>query len=460
MRILLVQPQGPTSLVGFNRLARPEPLALEILAGSLRDHDVRVLDLRVDTRPAALQEDLASFQPQIVGVTAYTIDVPSAKAIIQEVKATEPGIFTVVGGHHASLQPGDFDGPDTDFVVVGEGEVTFTELVRALETGVDYRQVQGLIFRERGRQVFVGPRTPLANLDQSPLPDREVTDRYRDSYWLRFWQGVYTMESARGCPYRCNFCSVWKFYGGRCRLKSAEAVVQQIAALPGDFAGFVDDNFLQNLPRAAAIHERLKAVGVKKRYWMQARSDSILKRPDIVEKWASIGLTTVLVGLEAFRDSDLAKVNKHNSIRANEEAVRVLHANNVDIWGAFLIDPQWLRADFDALIQYVRGLKITFPQFTVLTPLPGTDLFRERVQDLVTRNFARFDFMHTVLPTRMPLEEFYENMARLYASTTLGLADIRQKVRLGNIPIQQLQSLRGVMRELTNPLSYLAEGSE
>ncbi len=458
MRILLVQPRGSATLVGFNRLARPEPLALEILAAALPDHQLRILDLRLEDAPAALSQELATFQPQLVGVTGYTTDVPSAQELLREVKSLDPSIRTVVGGHHASLQPQDFNMPEADFVVIGEGEVTLPELVTALETGRDPREVLGVMYREGGRQVFVGPRPPLGQLDNSPVPNREVTSRYRSGYYLRFYQGAYTMESARGCPYRCNFCSVWRFYGGKCRLKKADTVVDQILAIHGDFVAFVDDNFLQNLPRAEAIYERLKGLGLKKRFWMQARSDSIVKRPDLIEKWASIGLTTVLMGLEAFRDDDLAKVNKSNSIATNEKAVQILHANNVDIWGAFLVDPQWTRPDFDALIQYVRNLKITFPQFTVLTPLPGTDLFRERVQDLITSNFANFDFLHSVLPTRMPLDEFYENMARLYGSTTLSLSDLRQKIRLGNIPTDQLRHLKGLMAELTNPKAYMAEG--
>lgn len=457
MRILLVQPRGSASLVGFNRLARPEPLALEILASSLPNHDVRILDLRVEDAPDALQNELVAFQPRLVGVTGYTTDVPSALELLKSVKGTDPSIRTVVGGHHASLQPLDFDLPEADFVVIGEGEVTLPALVEALESGRDFRQVLGLIYREGMHQVYVGPRPPLRDLDTSPVPDREATRRYRDRYYLRFWQGAYTMESARGCPYRCNFCSVWRFYGGKCRLKKASTVVDQIAAIHGEFVAFVDDNFLQNLPRADTIFQRVKTLGLKKHFWMQARSDSIVKRPDLIEKWASIGLTTVLMGLEAFRDEDLAKVNKSNSVATNEKAVQILHANNVDIWGAFLVDPQWQRPDFDALIAYVRKLKITFPQFTVLTPLPGTELFRERVHELITSNFANFDFLHSVLPTRMPLDEFYENMARLYASTTLSLSDLRQKIRLGNIPTSQLHSIRGLMAELTNPKAYAAE---
>ncbi|MHB1415837.1 MAG: B12-binding domain-containing radical SAM protein, partial [Chloroflexota bacterium] len=152
MRILLVQPEWSMTLVGFNKLARPEPLGLEILAGALPHHDVRILDLRVDKTPNVLQSTLASFQPHMVGVTAYTTDVPKAMAIMAEVKATSPEIYTVAGGHHASLAPHDFDRPFVDFIVVGEGEETFPQLVDALEAGRDFREIKGIIYSEDGAQ--------------------------------------------------------------------------------------------------------------------------------------------------------------------------------------------------------------------------------------------------------------------------------------------------------------------
>lgn len=456
MRVLLVQPDPAPSLVGFTRLARPEPLALELLAGALTEHEVKILDLRVESSPTtALADTIAEFVPDVVGVTGYTTDVPRMQEILNEVKRFDRSIYTVAGGHHASLCPEDFDSDTVDFIVVGEGEVTFPLLLNALERRQEYRDIAGLVYRSNGHQVFTGPRPPMRSLDDSPLPDREATAHYREHYWFRFWQGAYTMESARGCPYRCNFCSVWKFYQGKCRLKSVDRVAEELATLPGQFVAFVDDNFLQSLPRAQRLFERVKDLGLKKRFWIQARSDSIARRPDLVEKWASVGLSTVLVGLEGFREEDLTRVNKSNSVKTNEKAVEILHKNDVDIWGAFLVDPSWLRSDFDALINYVRNLKITFPQFTVLTPLPGTDLFRESVHQLITRNFARFDFLHSVLPTRLPTEEFYENMARLYASTTLSLSELREKIRRGHIDSAQLKSIRGLMQELTNPRSYL-----
>jgi radical SAM superfamily enzyme YgiQ (UPF0313 family) len=452
MKVLLVQPEDPSSLVGFTRLACAEPLALEILAATIPDHEVKILDLRVDPH---LRETLQDFAPDLVGVTGYTTNVPRMLSICREVKELDPTICTVVGGHHASLCPEDFDCQDVDVIVVGEGEATFPELIEAVAEGYDYQRVAGIIYRRGGVQIRTPPRSPII-LDDSPFPARHLVDDYRGEYHFQFWTSPYPVETARGCPYRCKFCSVWAFHRGKCRVKSPQRVLKELEDIVGDVVAFVDDNFLQSLPRAERIYELIKAAGIRTRFWMQARSDSIVRRPDLIEKWAKIGLSTVLVGFEKFREEELTDLNKRNTVRTNEEAAHILNQNGVDIWGAFIVDPRWTKPDFDALIDYVRRLKISFPQFTVLTPLPGTEFFREKINELVTRNYELFDFLHSVLPTRLPTRDFYENMARLYANTTMSLSELKERVRSGRIPVSALKRVKNLLVDLTNPQAYLS----
>lgn len=452
MKILLIRPDGSHNMVGFSSLIRPEPLVLEILASMVPEHEVKILDMRVDR---SLERTVKSFQPDLVGVTGYTTDVPEMLRICREIKQLSSQILTVIGGYHATLVPEDFDEDSIDIIVVGEGENTFPQLITAIEKGRSLERVPGLIYREEGRQMFSGERPLIRNLTALPFPARELTDKYRNQYHFHFWSNPYLVETARGCPYRCTFCAVWKFHRGKCRVKAPERVVEELKSLAAEIVCFVDDNFLQGLDRAEQIYRQIKDVGIQSKYWMQARSDSIVKRPDILRKWAEIGLTTALIGFEKFREEELASVNKSNSIKVNEEAMQIMRDNGVEMWGAFIVDPEWTGPDFDALIDYVRSMKITFPQFTVLTPLPGTDFFREKLDDLITSNYEVFDFLHTVLPTKLPLDEFYANMARLYASTTMSLTDLKQRIRSGRIPISALNRVKGLLADVTNPEAYL-----
>ncbi|MBI4299553.1 MAG: cobalamin B12-binding domain-containing protein [Chloroflexi bacterium] len=457
MKILLVEPRISSKMVGYTRMIRPEPLALEFIAASVPEHDVRILDLRVDEKP--LEKELADFQPDVMGVTGYTTDVPSMRELMRQAKALDPDIITVAGGYHASLLPEDFDLPYVDVLAIGEGENTFRDLVSALDSRQDLAKVPGLRYRKDGVQVATPRRKLSHNLDELPLAARSLTDRYRSRYHFHFWENPYLVETTRGCPYRCNFCSVWVFHNMRSRHRSAECVVNELKSLSGKtrMICFVDDELFQNPKRAERIADLLKAEGdLGFQYWAQVRADDVAKWPHIAEKWRDVGLNSVLVGLEKINDEGLASVNKKTSTQINEKAIHILQDNlGIDIWGAFIVDPSWTKFDFDNLIDYVRSRKIAFPSFTVLTPLPGTQLFAEKVNELITRNYEIFDLLHTVLPTKLPLDEFYANMARLYESTTLGWRDLLNRVKEGRIPRSSLERVRELLKDVTNPEAYL-----
>lgn len=453
MKILLIQPRSSDLMVGFTLMVRPEPLALEIIAAAVPEHEVRILDMRIDP---ALQETLASFQPDVVGVTGYTTDVPRMLETCAEVKALAPGTVTVVGGYHASLKPEDFAVDYVDVIVVGEGEITFKALCAAIERKQGLETVEGIIYNAGGKQIATAPRLQIGDLDQIPLPARHLSDQYRSRYHFHFWENPYLVETARGCPYRCTFCAVWKFHRRKCRVMSAARVVKDLESTDSRVVCFVDDNFFQNIRRSRELYRLIKAAGIKKQYWIQARADTIVRHPDMIKEWAEIGLDSALIGFEKINEDELESINKHSSVSANMDAIRILNENNVDMWGSFIVDPQWTKPDFDALIEYVRNANICFPLFTILTPLPGTAFFQEKMGDLITRNYEVFDLLHTVLPTKLPLDDFYANMARLYGSTTLGWKGLKDRIRAGRIPISALDRARELLRKVTDPEAYLS----
>jgi radical SAM superfamily enzyme YgiQ (UPF0313 family) len=439
-------------MVGFTSMIRPEPLALEIIAASVPEHEVRILDMRLDR---ALEETLRESGPDLIGVTGYTNDVPGMLRVFDTAKRLKPEAVTVAGGYHATLVPEDLYAPAVDVIVKGEGEITFRELVSAIEDGRSFARIPGIIYRRKDKRVHTRTRPLVRRLDDLPFPNRALTAQYRSQYHFHFWDNPYLVETGRGCPFRCTFCAVWKFHRGKCRFRSSERVFEELKDLNQRVVCFVDDNFLADIRRVDRLADMLLSAGVHVHSWCQMRADSVVRHPEVVRKWAQVGLQSTLVGFESFRDEDLESVNKSSSIRINEQAMQILSNNGVDMWGAFIVDPQWTRLDFDALIDYVRSKKISFPTFTILTPLPGTQFFQEKLKDLTTHNYELFDFLHTVLPTKLPLEEFYANMARLYASTTLGLSELKKRIRAGQIPVSSLGRIREVLCDVTNPQAYL-----
>jgi len=140
----------------------------------------------------------------------------------------------------------------------------------------------------------------------------------------------------------------------------------------------------------------------------------------LVEKWVEAGLHGVLLGLEGATDEMLGSVNKHNTLETNIQAIRILQELDVIIWSAFIIDPMWGVEDFDRLTDFIMEWELSPTQFTILTPLPGTDLYRQRYDELLTHDYRCFDTMHSVLPTRLPREEFYKQFAKLQNLRQMG----------------------------------------
>lgn len=452
MRILLVQPGLPEG-VGFRLVASPEPLHLEMIAATVPEHDVRILDMRLDSD---LETTLRDFQPDMVAATALTPEVSPAQDILDRAKAFSPDIFTVAGGHHATLLPQDFSLPQVNAIALGEGETVFPRLVQAVAGRRSLDDVPGIVWRNRDgafiRNERLNERIDLGSL---PMPRRDLTQAYRNEYFFLFDRPDTSVATSRGCPFRCAFCSVHEFYHGSINQMPPERVLAEVAAVATEHITFVDDNFLMNYRRETAIANRIKAEGIRKRYSMECRADSIVRHPDLVTKWVDIGLYAVLLGLEGGSDEMLKGVNKSCSIDTNNRAIRILQDHGVIIWGAFIVDPDWTTDDFKRLHDYVREKRITHTQFTILTPLPGTQLYRERRQDLLTDDYSCFDTLHAVVPTRLPREEFYRNFADLYRQTDL--APYYDLVQSGKMTIEDCRRGKQMLDVLSDWERYVVK---
>ncbi|HJZ87937.1 MAG TPA: radical SAM protein [Polyangia bacterium] len=418
MRILLVQPPEGSAF-GVSKVFLPEPLGLELVAAALTPdrHELRLIDMRLE-RWSVLERELRDFRPDAVGVAcAFTSEVIRVREIAQVVRAVRPQAFLFLGGHDATRTPTHFGPEHADAIVMGEGEWTAPRLLRAVEGNQRLDDIPGLsVMTDQGPLRNEG--TPdYQEMDLLPVPRRDLVERYRMRYFIGFQRPVYSMETTRGCPYTCNFCSVWEMYERTYRGKSPPAVLEDLARCPGDEIFFTDDLFFLDAKRALALADAIRASGIKKRYTAQIRADSVAKHPEIVEAWRSIGLQRTFIGMEATDDEGLAKVEKKAHIDSTEKAIRLLADAGVEIQGSFIVHPDWGREDFQKLAQFVRERPITYASFSILTPLPGTKLHRERLSEITNHDPELMDVFHAVLPTVLPLEDFYREFANLYRAT-------------------------------------------
>lgn len=205
MRILLIQPRTKKSL-GFSGFSCFEPLGLESIAAPVQaEHDLKLIELyKFDD----LDRELRSFEPHICAIScSFTMDVNAVRRMAQVIKNSRSKPFVVVGGHHASLNPSDFDSEFVNAVIIGEGEITFSELVACIDRNGDLNGIAGLALNRDSRQSFTAPRGLVKNLDELPLPARSLS-KPRKRYLLGWACPIALVETTRGCPHRCNFCSV------------------------------------------------------------------------------------------------------------------------------------------------------------------------------------------------------------------------------------------------------------
>lgn len=450
-------------------MAVVEPLGLEMVAASLEnDHDVRLLDLLPGVD---LESALRRFRPEVCGIScSFTVDVSQTLRVAKVLKATLPKPFVLVGGHHASLSPADFAVPYVDAVALGEGESSAPALLSALSSGADPASVPGLVVNTSQGQVATGLRPLVADLDRLPFAARSHTRGWSRAYHLGMRGHLASIETSRGCPYRCTFCSVWRFHQGRVRFKSPERVVAELEAVDGKNVFVTDDNFLASISRAEAIADLLASRAIKKRFIFQARTDSIARHPETVARLREAGFATVFLGLEKIDAEGMKSIHKGNTVETNETALAVLKRVGINVFGTLIVDPDYDETDFTRLRDYVTRHAIPNAWFTVLTPLPGTALFDQVQEALVTRNWEMFDLAHAVLPTKLGLERFYREYARLYTTVYSPRAIAqrawnalfnRQGRNLGELPSLALiwRSLE-CLRCMADPREYLLGHTE
>ena len=410
MKILLIKPPLNPHLFAPSR---GEPLELEYLAAAVPEHAVEILDLRIDHD---LQATLEKFRPRLVGVTAYTCDVPAAKEVVREVKKFDSSIITVTGGNHATFVPADFADTTVDAVFLGMADFSFRDFVNRLEGGQDASEINNLALVRNGRIELTAQEPIDVDLDSIPLPARHLTARYRRKYRDVHRNRTAMVLSSRGCPFRCTFCACWKLMNGKYFTRSPESIVKELASLGDDIdcVHFADDNTLHNSQRAWRLCQLLQEEKIQKKLSMYARADFVVKHPDLIEALKNAGLDCLTIGVESFREEELSELNKRTSVEMNNEAIRILRRLEIRNAAHLIVNPDYREDDFQALFRYICESQLFQPTFAVLTPLPGTELYERTRDHLAIRDYSYFDFAHSVLPTRLSRKDFYHQFVRLY----------------------------------------------
>jgi hopanoid C-3 methylase HpnR len=407
MRVLFVH---PSPLMYSEIFLRLEPLGLERVAAAARraGHEVRALDLQIFDH-AELERELERFQPEAVGFGLnYLANVPEVLDLAKRIKQRRERCFVFAGGHSVSfiaqhvLEQSE---GGLDAIVRGDGEVVTPLLLEAAAKGGTI-DLPGVVTADGwGR----GVPLMLDSIDDCP-PARDLM-RQRRKYFIGELDPCASIEFTRGCPWDCSFCSAWTFYGRAYRMASPEAAARELASIREPNAFIVDDVAFIKADHGEAIAREVERRRIRKRYYLETRADVLLRNTAVFERWQRLGLTYMFLGIEALDERGLELFHKRVSPDLNMRALECARRLGIQVAINLIVDPQWDEKQFEL----VREFALSVPEIvhlTVITPYPGTELWHSQSQQLTTLDYRLFDIQHAVLPTKLPLDRFYEELVR------------------------------------------------
>lgn len=345
-----------------------------------------------------IKEIIKSEKPRVIGMgcmySRHYIDVVNIAKLIKE---TDPSIKVVIGGNHATdLCDLVLKSPYFDFIVLGEGEMTFFELCRAILDGKDVSGVNGLAYRENGEVIKTEPRDFIQNLDDLPMLDYSLIDLKK---YLKNAESPYVMRppvmgisSSRGCPGRCVYCTVKAVWGHRWRAKSAKRTVDEIEALNKDYGirefSFLDDSASVNKVRWNEVCDEIIKRGLDIRWSTPNGIAHWTLDKDILLKMKKAGCYRITFGIES-GDIEVRKfVGKPYPLSQARELLQ--YANRIGMWTIcthIIGFPYETREQINNTIEFAKKSDTDFAAFYPLSPMPTSNVY----QYFKKENLLNFD---------------------------------------------------------------------
>lgn len=407
MRVLAVHPSALMYTKVFLKL---EPLGLELVAGAVREagHDVRIIDLQVE-KHRDLWRMIEDFQPHAICFGGnYLANIPEIIDMCRVLRRMRPDALIFVGGHSVSFTARDVlkhaQGA-IDCIIKGEGETSVPVLLNAWAKGQTLETVPGVVTL-KGE----GPSPTFVESLDTIRPARDLL-RHRERYFIGTLDPCASIEFARGCPWDCTFCSAWTFYGRSYRTASPKAIADELESIeePGIF--IVDDVAFVHAEHGMAVANEIKKRGIKKEFYLETRGDVLLRNKEVFKTWAEIGLSYMFIGLEAVDEEGLKQFRKRISLDRNFEALEYARSLGIIVAINLIADPNWDRERFEVIRQWCMEIP-EIVNISVMTPYPGTEIWHREARRLNTRDYRLFDIQHAVMPTKLPLNEFYEELVK------------------------------------------------
>ncbi len=396
-KIVFIEPKAPNLHI-FSRF--PLPRLGTIILGTMMKERGWEVEIFVEE----LREiDFAVIESaDLVGISTITSTAPRAYAIADRVR--KRGIPVLMGGPHVTFLA-DEALDHADFVIRGEGEQTMMAFVDAWEKGGGFSEIPNLSYRDNGRAVHNARQPFVKDLDQIPFPDLSLLKSTRKGI-----SGLSSIpvQTSRGCPFDCSFCSVTGMFGKKYRFRSTENTIAELRRYNDrkNLIFFYDDNFTADRKRAKDLLEAMIRENFKFKWTTQVRAD-VAKDLQLVKLMKKAGCHTLYIGFESVNPESLKAMKKRQTVEEIADAIRVLRRHRIGIHGMFVYgfdEDDWKTVK--ETVKFAKRSKLNSTQFLILTPLPGSEFFDKVSQEnrIQFRDWALYDAHHVVFqPARLSL---------------------------------------------------------
>lgn len=410
MKVLLIDP--PHRLFPGLRMWAPSFGLLQLGAYLEREGiEVQIIDATALAHPwKDLTALVLASKADVIGITcSATCLSPEALQTIHLCRRLSPHATIVAGGSHFSLMAESIlqELKEPDYIVLGEGEIAFFQLLKNLSSGGDGKDVKGIAYVDHDKVVLNGRQPLISSLDSLPLPAYHLIDMESEVY---YWHGMgrraFGISTSRGCGDRCAYCSETKFWEGVWRGRSGKKVVEEISYLHQQHGKslfvFNENTFNWSRKRVEEFLEELGRSGLQIHFWFQSRIKDILRDEDLIPEMRRLGLYEVMLGIESIHPDVLDRYEKQQSGEMAQKAIDILRKNKIMVMANIMFG-DWNDSEetLKEVFQFVKN-QSDFLILTLTTPLPGTRYFEEaeRLGRIRERDFGKYDFMHPIMDTR------------------------------------------------------------
>lgn len=424
--VLLINPPESTNKYRTFLNVLAPPLGIAYIAAVLEENGISVKIIDAPALRMGIEEVLGEIKresPKVIGITCTTPIMPHASKLMKRIKEEGIDAPIVCGGNHPTFCDEDTLRSGADFVVRGEGEITFLELYRALESGEEPEKVKGISFLKNGELIRTEEREKIEDLDSLPFPARHLLpmDRYQA---LGLPHKFTTMIASRGCPMGCSFCASSAFHGRKLRIRSVENVVDEIEHVIQEygveFITFMDDTFTLLRNWVEKFCDEILRREIKIKWGATARVDRMSL--DLLKKMKKSGCVALFVGVESGDQEILDRITKNVVLDQTKRAFENMRKSGIlSIASVAIGYPGETRESIKKTMRFIEEIKPDYFVASIATPYPGTRFYDEMKEKglIVSDRWEDFTlFKSTIRCGDIEPEELerfrYEMMRRFY----------------------------------------------